>query len=122
LRQTNWLLLAILALAVLQLIPIARTGYLGDDAGNALTRGVLQYHDYSLSGYCYSQCQRWLSDMARFYPLIFPQIYGTFYLFPNLLLYKCFIISLVVVDLFCFARLVRALTGRDGFPELSMLA
>src|SRR5260370_24192200 len=107
LRQTNWLLLAILGLAILQLPPILRTGYLSDDAGNSLIRGIVQYHGYSLCGYCCCQCQRWLCDAARFYPLIFPQIYVTFYLFSSLFLYNCLIITLVVIDLLLFAPFVR---------------
>ena len=79
-------LLAILALAVLQLSPLAATGYVSDDAGNSLIRGILRYHDYSLAGYCYAQGRTWVCDVARFFPLIWPQVYGTFYLFPNLLL------------------------------------
>ncbi len=38
LHQTNWLLLAILALAAFQLSPLIETGYLSDDAGHSLIR------------------------------------------------------------------------------------
>jgi hypothetical protein len=122
LHETNLILLAIIALAVLQLSPLLDTGYLSDDAGNSLIRGILQYHHVSLAGYCYGQCQRWMFEVGRFYPLIFLQIYATFYLFPNLCLYKWLVVGLVVADLLLFARFVRSLTGRAGFAELSSLA
>jgi hypothetical protein len=122
LRQTNWLLLVILALVIVQLSPLLQTGYISDDAADSLTHGLLSYHGYSLTGYCYAQCGVSMTQGARFYPLSFPQVYGTFYFISNLYLYKCLIISLVVVDLLLFARLVRKLIRCDGFPELCTLA
>jgi hypothetical protein len=103
--RINWLLVGTLGLGTCCLSPLFHTGYLGDDAGNSLVRGILRYYDITIFQLIGRDINAWL-DQGRFYPLASVQIFLTFYLLPSLYLYKTLIIGLVLLNLVLFHQLV----------------
>src|SRR5205807_674553 len=62
----------------------------------------------------------WLAQ-ARLYPLASVHIYLTFYLLPSLILYKIFVLGLIVLNLLLFHQLARRICPLAGFAELALL-
>ncbi|HLJ95497.1 MAG TPA: hypothetical protein VKU02_20135 [Gemmataceae bacterium] len=118
--QIDWLWLGTIVLALMHLSPLFRTGYLADDAGNSLVHGILRYYGINIFQLLFRDTVAWISQ-ARFYPLASAHIYLVFYLIPTLILYKGFVILLILSNLALFRLLVRRLYPIPGFAELCVL-
>jgi hypothetical protein len=118
--KTNWLFVATIIVAVFHLAPLLHTGYLADDAGNSLVRGILHYYDINIFQLIYGDIKAWLAQ-ARFYPLASVHIYLVFYLLPTLALYKALILILILTNLVLFQLLIKNICPIPGCAELSAL-
>jgi hypothetical protein len=118
--RINWLLIGTVALTLFYISPLLHTGFLADDAGSSLVRGITRYYDITIYQLIIGDIKAWLAQ-ARFFPLASVYIYMTFYLIPSLFLYKIFIIGLILLDLLLFHQLVRRICPLAGLAEFSLL-
>lgn len=119
-RRMNWLLLAALGLAAFLLWPLLKTGFLCDDLFVSLIRGDLTCRHQTLFEGIAGDTARWLKA-GRFFPLIFLLSHGTLYLLTDLLLYKSYVLVLVLSNLALFTCLLRRLTPGSAFPAYTAL-
>jgi hypothetical protein len=118
--RTNWLLICTAAFALVYLSPVLQTGFLADDAGSSLVRGITRYYDITIYQLIFRDIKAWLAQ-GRFFPLASVYIYLTFYLLPSLILYKIFVLSLILLNLVMFHQLVRRICPIPGLSELCLL-
>jgi hypothetical protein len=120
LGRINWPMLAVAGAAVALLWPLLTTGYTADDLAVSLSPGIRRYHGMSLLGLAWKSNKEWLQS-GRFFPLSWLYVYTVFELFPSLVWYKVFVLTLIVANLLAFHGLVRRLSGSSGLAALSCL-
>jgi hypothetical protein len=118
--RTNWLLICTAAFALLYLSPVLQTGFLADDAGSSLVRGITRYYNITIYELIVRDIKAWLAQ-ARFFPLASVYVYLTFYLLPSLILNKILVLSFILLNLVMFHHLVRRICPVPGLSELSLL-
>lgn len=104
------LLFALLLVNAFALLPLLRSGYVSDDSLNSAVRGGLLEQNMSLLGLTVHIIGSWLTNVGRFYPLS-GYAYTVFYVLTNLYIYKCFILLLILLSIYAYARFVRTLTS-----------
>jgi hypothetical protein len=119
--RNNGQALAVAGVALFLLWPLLTTGYTSDDLAVSLAPGMRRYHGLSLLGLAWEANKGWL-QAGRFFPLACLYVYSVFELFPTLIGYKAFVLTLIVANLLVFHNLVRRLSGSRGLATLSCLS
>jgi hypothetical protein len=119
-QRTNWLLVGTICLAVVLLSPALGTGYLDDDMINSLIPGILKYHQDTLLSFTWKIVKgHW--DSGRILALGFALTYSIFFWIRNVILYKCYIVGCVLINVALFSYLIRKLTNNRSLSVLSAI-
>ncbi|MEA2719952.1 MAG: hypothetical protein QOJ39_1816, partial [Candidatus Eremiobacteraeota bacterium] len=105
--------------AVFVLLPIASTGFLGDDQFNSSVNGLLETSKRSFAEFAWTTTLSFFHETARFVPGASFIAYGIFHFVPNLLAYKCLQVAALAADLVLFAVLLRMLGAGTAFIALA---
>src|SRR5947208_386009 len=104
LRRVDWRLALVLAWTTFFLLPVWRTGWIGDDEVNSLERGFLLHEGISPVEHSYLEFRSWMSSVGRINPLIYFLKNGTFWLLPDLAWYKTALVGMVLLNVILFYR------------------
>ncbi len=119
-RHHLGLVLSLLLLNAIALFPLLTTGYCGDDILNSQIRGEMIQTHRSLWGVTAHYIGVWVSNEGRLFPLSF-YMYSVFYAIRNVILYKLFVLTVVLASLAGFFLFLRKLTGSTAIPSACLL-
>lgn len=119
-RHRASLLACLLLINALALVPLLSTGFFADDILNSQIRGHMIQTDRSLWGVTFFYAKAWLMGNGRLFPLAF-YAYSVFYLFGNVLLYKFFILGVILLCISAFYLFLRRLTNSELIPVIATL-
>jgi hypothetical protein len=106
----RWVPPAILALALLVILPAAVTGWIADDAFYSALPGILGADRITLWQAMAHSFHIWFFGNGRFYPGLILEKYLVFDLFTNLVAYKILLTAATLATLEMFRRCVQAYT------------
>ncbi|MDB5348990.1 MAG: hypothetical protein JWN86_237, partial [Planctomycetota bacterium] len=109
---------AVLVFAAIFLAPMLKTGYISDDVVSSLMPGMTKFTGQSVVSRTLSHMRSSMLE-GRFYPLVWLQYYAVFFSLQNVLLYKSFILAMVLLDLLLFVVFVRMSARDDGLALLA---
>ena len=120
-KQSEITLIACLLLInALALFPLLTTGFLFDDIFNSQIRGHMIQTDRSLWGVTAYYINQWLKSSGRLFPLAFCA-YPIHYVLENVLLYKLFIMSVILTNVGAFFVFFRKLTGSTLISAIAVM-
>ncbi len=120
-KQSEIILIACLLLVnALSLFPLLTTGFIADDILNSQIRGHMIQTNRSLWGVTAYYMNQWLINNGRLFPLGF-SIYSIFYILENVLLYKLFVLSVILAGIGAFFVFIRKLTGSTLIPAIAVM-
>jgi hypothetical protein len=119
-RHTASLLACLLLINGLALVPLLSTGFIADDILNSQIRGTMIQTDRSLWGFTSFAAMLWLRNEGRLFPLAFYN-YSVFYVLGNVLLYKVFVLGVILASIAAFFLFLRRLTKSELIPAIAVL-
>ena len=119
LSRCDWRLPLVGAWAVFLLSPLWKTGWFNDDCYNSSLPGLCIHNNWSPVEDGLHEIHDWTFKVARINPLIHILKDASFWFFRDLFWYKTTIISLILINLLAFYRLLKRLSAS---PDLAALA
>ena len=119
-RHRASLLVCLLLINALALLPLLTTGFIADDILNSQIRGHMIQTDRSLWGATSFYAMEWLRNQGRLFPLAF-YTYSVFYLLETVLLYKFFVLGVILASIAAFFVFLRRLIGSELIPAIAVL-
>jgi hypothetical protein len=119
-RHTAGVLFCLLLINALALLPLLTTGYIADDILNSQIRGHMIQTDRSLWGVTSFYATQWLKTQGRLFPLAFYG-YSVFYFLGNVVLYKFFVLGVILASIAAFFIFLRNLTRSERIPAIAVL-
>jgi len=119
-RRQLGLISSLLLLNALALFPLLTTGYSGDDLLNSQIRGEMIRTHLGLWGVTQYFIVKWITLHGRFFPLAFYP-YAVFYVIRSVVLFKLFVLTVILAGLSAFYFFLRRLTGSELVPSTCLL-
>jgi hypothetical protein len=119
-RDSIVLIAGLLLVNALALFPLLTSGYSSDDIFNSQIRGHMIQMDRSLWGVTSFYAMQWLKNEGRLFPLAF-YVYSVFYLLGDVLLYKFFVLGVILASIAAFFVFLRRLTRSELIPGIAVL-
>lgn len=113
-------LLGFLLINALALVPLLNTGFFFDDILNSQIRGHMMLTDRSLWGVTTFYAMQWMTNEGRLFPLAF-HAYSVFYLLGNVLLYKFFVMGVILASIAAFFTFLLRFTRSELIPAIAVL-
>lgn len=120
-NRRNYLLIGSLILMFLVLSPVLESGFINDDALTSLTPGILLEEHTNIISHSLSQISGWLLGEGRLFPLAFFYMNSIFLLYPGTIVYKLFLILMILINSILFYYLIRLISESDILAIFSFL-
>ncbi len=115
-RKITFLLISIFL--VISLIPLIKSGYYWDDSFFSASIPFLRIKGESIGSEVLNEIIKY-GKMGRINPFATFQ-FLVFYIFPNAVSYKCYLILLTILDCFLFYKFIKEWTENSTFAEASL--
>tara|TARA_Y100000816_G_C26104948_1_gene586810 strand:+ start:2184 stop:3911 length:1728 start_codon:yes stop_codon:yes gene_type:complete len=102
------------------LFPLLISGFIGDDLYNSQIRGRLFYEDINILEFYYRETISWYWNNGRLFPISM-FAYFTFFFLKSALAVKIYIVSLILLNLIIFSKIIYYLTNSKKITLLFYL-